>query len=161
MPQSPDDEQQPFMPQGVWFGSSAVQLFCVSLHELKQLPPNTGRQGSPACWVQLPEPLQESGPLQKTPSSQADPTGSLAVQLSVLSLQSSLQSPSPSPTCAAHGLPLCEQVPFWQVSVPLQKRPSLHEVPLGSFPVQASALSLQVSEQSLSPSGPGQGSPAC
>src|SRR5690606_19296393 len=47
-----------------------------------------------------------------------------------------------------------------QVSVPLQNIPSLQAELVGSLPLQSSCASRQVSLQSPSPSGPGQGSPA-
>src|SRR3990172_9028075 len=53
------------------------------------------------------------------------------------------------------------QVPAWQASLTVQKRPSVHEEPLRSLAVQALAVSSHDSAQSASPSGPGQGSPVC
>src|SRR5262245_59720420 len=97
-------------------------------------------------------------PVQKSPSSQGEPFGSGAVQLSVVSLHDSLQLPSPSGP--GHGFPGCTlQVPPLQVSAPLQKMPSLQGEPFGSAAVQVSVASLHDSLQLLSPSGPGQGSP--
>ena len=141
-------------------GSGAVQLLAASLQDSLQLPSPLGPgHGSPVCAEQLP-PLQVSLPLQKRPSVQAEPLGSGAVQLSAASLQDSLQLPSPSGP--GHGSPVCaEQVPPLQVSAPSQKRPSLQAEPLGSGAVQLSAASLHDSLQLPSPSGPGQGSPAC
>jgi hypothetical protein len=79
------------------------------------------------------------------------------VQLSVDSLHDSLQLPSPSGP--GQGSPACTlQAPALQVSAPVQKRLSVHAEPLGSFAVQLSVASLQVSLQSPSPSAPGQGS---
>jgi hypothetical protein len=133
------------------------QLFAPSLHVLAHSGPPV--QGSPACTVHDP-PLQVSAPSQKRPSLQADPLGSGAVQLLAASLQDSLQLPSPSGP--GHGSPVCaEQLPPLQVSLPLQKRPSVQAEPLGSGAVQLSAASLQDSLQLPSPSGPGHGSPVC
>jgi hypothetical protein len=53
------------------------------------------------------------------------------------------------------------QIPAWQVSPTLQKRESLHGEPLGSSRKQLSFASSQLSPQSLSLSGPGQGLPVC
>jgi hypothetical protein len=66
--------------------------------------------------------------VQVSPSLHAEPSGSGAVQLSVASSHDSAQLPSPSGP--GQGLPECVQLPPLQVSVPLQKRPSLHGVPL-------------------------------
>jgi hypothetical protein len=132
---------------------------------------------------QTPDALHVSAPLQKAPSLHALKFGSFAVQLPAASLQLSAQFPSPSGP--GQGLPAWLQVPPPHVSVPLQKIPSLHDTVLfvpphappehwsldvhtlpslhalrfGSFAVQVSLLSLQLSAQLLSPSGPGQGSP--
>src|SRR4030095_11774068 len=93
-------------------------------------------QGSPVCIAQAPA-LHVSVPLQNSPSLQTDPFGSGAVQVSVASLQDSLQLPSPSGP--GQGSPLwLAQAPAAQVSVPLQKRPSLHADPFGSAAGQVS-----------------------
>jgi len=52
------------------------------------------------------------------------------------------------------------QTPVVHRSFVVSELPSLHTDPLGSLVVQASAVSLQVSEQSESPSAPGHGLPA-
>src|SRR6185369_122349 len=51
--------------------------------------------------------------------------------------------------------------PFEQVSVPLQKIPSLHGLPFGSGPVHPPAASLHDSAQFESPSAPGHWTPEC
>jgi hypothetical protein len=77
----------------------------------------------------VPDPLQVSPTVQNRPSLHATPFGSGAVQVSAASLQLSAQLPSPSGP--GHGLPACvEHTPAAQVSVPLQNRPSLHDVPV-------------------------------
>jgi len=141
-------------------GSAAVQLSAASLHDSLQLPSPSGPgHGLPACPEHAP-PEQVSAPLQNVPSLQADPLGSLAVQLSAASLHDSLQSPSPS--APGHGfVPCTEQAPPEQVSLPLQKRPSVQAEPLGSLAVQLSAASLHDSLQLPSPSGPGHGFVPC
>lgn len=51
--------------------------------------------------------------------------------------------------------------PAWHASPTLQKSPSSQLEPFGSGAVQESVASLQLSAQLPSPSGPGQGLPAC
>jgi hypothetical protein len=51
-----------------------------------------------------------------------DPSGSLAVQLVIISLHESLQSPSLSGP--GHGAPPLTQAPLWHASAPVQNRPS-------------------------------------
>jgi len=58
-----------------------------------------------------------------------------------------------------HGLPVPLHVPLLQVSVCVQNKPSLQPQLFESLAVQLFCASLQDSEQSLSPSHPGQGSP--
>ena len=53
-----------------------------------------------------------------------------------------------------------EQTPLLQESLLVELLPSLQADPFGSLAVQASTDSLQVSEQSESPSAPGHGLPA-
>jgi hypothetical protein len=67
--------------------------------------------------------------VQMFPSLQTLRFGSVAVQVSLLSLQLSEQSESLSPTFMAHGSPVAMLLPPEQLSVPVQNRPSLHELP--------------------------------
>ena len=95
-----------------------------------------------------------------SPSVQAEPFGSAALQLSAPSLHDSAQLPSPSGP--GQGSPVCTlQAPPPQESVPVQNRPSVQAEPFGSGAVQLSAPSLHDSAQLPSPSGPGQGFPVC
>src|SRR3989442_12069162 len=69
--------------------------------------------------------------VQVSPSLHAEPSRSGAVQLSIASLHDSAQLASPSGP--GHGLPACTvQAPALHWSAPLQKRPSLHAVPLAT-----------------------------
>jgi hypothetical protein len=100
-----------------------------------------------------------SAPLQNTPSSQAEPAGSAAVQVLAFSSQDSAQSWSWS--APGQGLPACAlHEPEAQESEPLQNTPSSQGEPWGSAPLQESAASLQLSLQFASPSTPGHGLPA-
>jgi hypothetical protein len=141
-------------------GSFAEQFFDPSLHDPAQLPSVvlSGRQGLPACCEQVPE-LHVSVPLQKVPSAQPVPFGSLAVQFFPPSLHDAAQLPSVV-LSGRHGSPACwEQVPALQVSVPLQKVPSTHPVPFGSAALQAVPASLQEVEQFASVVTTGHGLP--
>src|SRR4030095_9573327 len=114
-------------------------------------------RGLPPCVAHAPA-RQLSAPLQNKLSVHAEPLGSGAVHVSLDSLQLSAQLPSPSGP--GQGSPVeWLHVPPAHVSVPLQNNPSVHADPLGSGSVQSSADSLQLSAQSLSPSGPLQGLP--
>jgi hypothetical protein len=148
--------------QLVPFGSAAVQLSDVSLHDAEQFPSAvlSGRHGSPAWPVHAP-PEHVSAPLQNRPSLHAEPFGSAAVQLSDVSLHVSEQFESPS--APGHGLPACVvHPPALHVSFPLQNRPSLHPVPFGSAAVQLSSDSLHDVAQFESPVVSGRhGSPTC
>jgi len=109
--------------------ADTAQLSAPSLQTLLHSGPPV--QGSPVP-THVPEPLQVSVAVQNCPSLQDVPLTSLAVQVSPASSHESLQS---GPTlCPGHGLPLwVEQVPPLHVSVPLQKRLSLHPVPSPSL----------------------------
>ncbi len=137
------------------FGSLAVQVFAASLQLSEQslsLSPMNAVHGLPVP-PHTPTPLQVSVRVQKAPSSQVEPIGSLAVQESLASLQLSEQSLSPSPTFTVHGSPVPVQLPLpLQVDVVVQNSPSSHTAPNGSFAVQESVPSLQASLQSPSPS---------
>ena len=138
--------------------SLAVQLFAVSSHVSEQSPSPSGPgQGLPVP-PQTPETLQVSVCVQNRPSSQALPETSLPVQSFADSSQVSEQSPSASGP--GHGLPVPPHTPeALQVSVCVQNKPSSQAEPPVSFAVQLLAPSSHVSEQSPSPSGPGQGLP--
>src|SRR5262245_754981 len=60
-----------------------------------------------------------------------------------------------------HVMVVPAQTPELQTSVDVQVSPSLQDEPSGSAAVQLSAASSHDSAQSPSPSGPGQGEPAC
>ena len=80
--------------------------------------------------LQVPVASHASFTVQNRPSLQADPVGSLAVQLFVASLQLSLQLPSPSGP-GHGGTAACRlQTPALHVSAPLQKSPSSQGVPV-------------------------------
>jgi hypothetical protein len=79
--------------------------------------------------VHAPDPLQVSPTLQKRPSLHVVPFWSGAVQLSVASLQLSLQF-GPTLVPVQGGDACCVHAPAAQVSAPLQKSPSLHAVPV-------------------------------
>lgn len=136
--------------QPVPFGSAAEHVSLASLQDPVQLASLvlSGEQGSPV-WPHVP-PLHVSVPLQNKPSLHATvlllpphtppvhwsldvqtlpslqtvPFGSGAVQLSVSSLQDAAQFESPV-LSGVHGLPVALQIPAEQVSVPVQKSPSL------------------------------------
>jgi hypothetical protein len=146
--------------QGEPFGSGRLQVLVVSLHDSAQFASPSGPgHGLPLCAAQAP-PLQVSTPVQNSPSVQGVPFGSAPVQVSPVSSHDSEQLSSPSGP--RQGLPRwTEQLPALQVSEPLQNTPSPHVEPLGSVAVQLSAASLHDSAQLASPSGPGQGLPAC
>jgi hypothetical protein len=94
------------------------------------------------------------------PAAHALPIGSGAVHELAVSSHDSAQFASPSGP--GHGSPACTlQVPALHESAPVQNRPSSQAAPSGSGAVQLSAASLHDSAQLPSPSGPGQGSPAC
>src|SRR5262245_27322415 len=77
--------------------------------------------------AQTPE-LHASVDVQASPSLQTEPSGSAAVQPSAASSHDSAQLPSPS--VPGQGEPACTvQLPALHWSVPLQKSPSLQEVP--------------------------------
>src|SRR6516225_7152455 len=76
--------------------------------------------------MQAPVLSQVAVPLHALPSSQLPPTGTR--QLCVVSLQTFWHTGRP-----AHGSPVPTHVPPWQVSVTVQKWPSLHEVPLARW----------------------------
>ena len=80
--------------------------------------------------VQAPAALHFSVTVQNRPSSHAEPTGSLASQVSVASLQLSLQFPSPSAPGQGGTAACTLQTPPLQVSAPLQKRVSSQVVPV-------------------------------
>jgi hypothetical protein len=90
--------------------------------------PAEGRQTVPASrtgCAQTPPPSHSSR-VQASPSSaQGVPAGSLQVLPS--SSQSSAHSPPP-----VHGSPAWVQTPPWQVSAPLQNRPSSQPVPFAT-----------------------------
>jgi hypothetical protein len=157
--QMPRPSQTP-AAHGLSIGSGAVHELVVSSHDSAQLASPSGPgHGSPACTLQVPE-LQVSTPVQKSPSSQADPSGSGAVQLPATSLHDSAQLPSPSGP--GHGSPAWTvHVPLLQVSAPSQNTPSLHALPSGSGALQRCVVSLHDSAQLPSPSGPGHGLPVC
>src|SRR5688572_12275747 len=144
--------------QAAPLGSGARQSSAASLHDSEQSPsPSAPGQGSPV-WVEQVPPPRVSVRLQKRLSVQTEPLGSGARQSSPASLHDSEQLPSPSGP--GHGSPVeLVHVPDVQVSVPLQKRPSVQAEPLGSGARQLSAASLHDSAQLPSPSAPGQGSP--
>ena len=142
-------------------GSEAVQLSDASLQDSAQFESPSGPgQGLPACPVHAPE-AHVSAPLQNNPSLQPVPLGSVALQLSDVSLHDAAQFESVV-VSGRHGSPTCPvQAPLEQVSAPLQNKPSLHPDPFVSAAVQLSEASLHDSEQFESPSGPGHGLPAC
>jgi hypothetical protein len=142
-------------------GSEAVQLSDASLQDSAQFESPSGPgHGLPACPVHAPE-AHVSAPLQNNPSLQAVPLGSVALQLSDVSLHDAAQFESVV-VSGRHGSPTCPvQAPLEQVSAPLQNKPSLHADPFVSAAVQLSEASLHDSEQFESPSGPGHGLPAC
>jgi len=101
-----------------------------------------------------------SVPLQNAPSLQPVPFGSAPLQASAASLHDAAQFPS-DVLSGRHGSPAWPaHVPPVQVSLPLQKAPSLQPVPLGSAELQASPASLHEVAQLLSVVLTGQGSPA-
>src|SRR5262245_51082074 len=78
-------------------------------------------------------PTHASPCVQASPSLQAEPSGSAAVQAPAASSHDSAQSPSPSGP--GQGEPACTvQLPALHWSAPLQKTPSLHEVPSTAGP---------------------------
>jgi hypothetical protein len=107
--------------QLVLFASFAVQLSLVSLQEPEQSLSVvlSGRHGLPAWLKQTPDALHVSLPLQKRLSLHGVRFASFAVQLSLVSLQLSLQAgPALWP---GHGLPAwVEQAPDVHESAPLQ-----------------------------------------
>ena len=80
--------------------------------------------------AQTPAALHFSATVQNKPSSQTDPTGSLALQVSVASLQLSLQFPSPSAPGQGGTAACTLQTPALHVSAPLQKSVSSQGVPV-------------------------------
>lgn len=139
-------------------GSAAAQLSAASLQvSLQFASPSAPAQGVPAP-PQTPA-EQVSVTVQKSPSLQAEPLASAAVQVSAASLQLSAQLPSPS--APGQGVPEPPQTPLLQVSVAVQNSPSLHGEPLESGAVHVSLASLQLSAQFASPSAPGHGLPTC
>lgn len=88
--------------------------------------------------------------VQNDPSLHGDPAGSFALQVSVASLQLSLQFPSPSGP-GQGGDPCRLQTPALHVSVPLQKSPSSHGVPVKFVQVPAVPWPLHVTQSVVAP----------
>jgi hypothetical protein len=129
------------------FGSLPVQVSDASLHVSAQLPSPSGPgHGFAPASAQTPF-KHASGPLQKKPSVQAEPFGSLDVQAATDSLQESAQLPLVGWT-PGHGLTLLpSQTPRKHASAPLQKIPSLQVAVLKSSKTQSPPPSQTLSEQ--------------
>jgi hypothetical protein len=116
----PSAHAEPFGSDGFWQPVTGLQLFAV--HGL----PSLQLSGAPA--VQVPD-WHVSSPLQTVLSAHDVPFGNGLV----------VQPKTGSQPSVVHGLPSLQvsgvpgvQVPAWQVSLPLHRLPSVHDVPLGT-----------------------------
>src|ERR1700704_3979979 len=110
----------------------------------------TAEQSRATPAAHAPAALHLSLTVQNCPSSQGLLTGSFASQVLVASLQLSLQLASPS--APGQGLPVPVHTPAAQLSVEVQKRPSLQGVPVWLVQVPAVAgLALQVTQPVATP----------
>src|SRR5690242_15458060 len=103
-----------------------VQPDCMLQPSVVQALPSSQASGVPPAQV---PPWQVSAPLQTLPSGQGVPLATLACTQPLAALQVSLVQALPSSQLG--GVPGW-QVPFWQVSAPLQALPSEHEVPVSA-----------------------------
>jgi hypothetical protein len=168
--------------------SARVQLFSASLHDSAQFASPSGPgHGLPEWTLHVPL-LHVSDPLQYIPSLHAEPAA-LAGWVQAPALHTSFVQALPSSVQArvlftrwhaplthesvvqallslqsalvTHSGAVPAQTPAVHMSLVVSAFPSLQSELSGSFMVQVPVASLHVSEQSASPSGPGQGLPAC